>query len=253
MATVAVSSQVRSSNPTLPGRRYDNRFFSAMAILILITVFIGFGPTYYLAGLTRAPLPSPILHIHGAVFSCWVLLLVVQTSLISARRVDIHRRLGIAGFCLAGLMVILGASAAINSLENGRTRAGLDPRTFFVVPFTDIFLFATLIFCAMWWRKDSALHKRLVLLATFALLTAALARFQVSFLHGNIVHAMLTMYLFILLLAVYDYWSTRRIYRVTLLGAAWIIALQFLRLPLSQTSAWLNFAGWIRTHATWLK
>lgn len=253
MATVVASSQVRSSIPTLPGRRYDNRYFSAMAIAILAVVFIGFGPTYYLAGVVRAPLPSPIIHVHGAIFSCWVLLLVVQTSLVSARRVDIHRRLGVAGFCMAGLMVILGAAAAINALVNNRTRAGLDPRIFFVVPFTDILVFATLIFCAMWWRKDAAAHKRLVLLATVALLTAALARFHISFLSGNIVNAMLTSYLFILLLAVYDYWSTRRVHRVTMLGAAWIIVVGFARLPLSHTAAWLNFAGWIRGHAGWLR
>jgi len=34
-----------------------------------------------------------------AAFSCWILLLVTQTSLVSAGRVDIHRRLGIAGSC----------------------------------------------------------------------------------------------------------------------------------------------------------
>src|SRR5258708_4280410 len=105
------------SNPTkpsigLPGRRYDHLFFSAMALLILATVFVGFARTYYLAGVFHAPLPSPIIQLHGAAFSCWILLLVTQTSLVSAGRVDIHRRLGIAGFLLACLMVILGALAA---------------------------------------------------------------------------------------------------------------------------------------------
>ena len=87
------------SNPTkpsigLPGRRYDHLFFSAMALLILATVFVGFARTYYLAGVFHAPLPSLIIHLHGAAFSCWILLLVTQTSLVSAGRVDIHRRLG---------------------------------------------------------------------------------------------------------------------------------------------------------------
>jgi hypothetical protein len=29
----------------LPGRRYDDVFFSAMAVLILSTVFVGFAPS----------------------------------------------------------------------------------------------------------------------------------------------------------------------------------------------------------------
>src|SRR2546430_6276618 len=45
---------------------------------------------------SHAPLPSLTIHLHGAAFSCWILLLVTQTSLVSAGRVDIHRRLGVA-------------------------------------------------------------------------------------------------------------------------------------------------------------
>src|SRR2546426_1396504 len=104
-----VTAIAHPSNPakpsvSLPGRRYDHLFFSAMALLMLITVFVGFARTYYLAGIFHAPLPSRIIHVHGAAFSCWILLLVTQTSLVAAGRVDIHRRLGIAGFILGCLM-----------------------------------------------------------------------------------------------------------------------------------------------------
>ncbi len=116
-----VTAVVCPSSPTkpeigLPGRRYDHLFFSAMALLMLGTVFVGFAHTYYLAGVFHAPLPSLIIHLHGAAFSCWILLLVTQTSLVSAGRVDIHRRLGVASFLLACLMIILGVLAATDSL-----------------------------------------------------------------------------------------------------------------------------------------
>lgn len=78
-----------AANP--PGRRFDHYFFSGTAWLMLASVFLGFGPTYYWAGVFNAPLPSRIIHIHGAVFTCWILLLIVQNSLASAGRVDIHR------------------------------------------------------------------------------------------------------------------------------------------------------------------
>src|SRR6266481_4123742 len=84
--------------PGLPGRRYDNYFFSGMALLLAATVFVGFAPSYYLAGIFRAPLPSMIVHVHGAVFTGWILLFITQTSLVSSRRVDIHRRLGVVAF-----------------------------------------------------------------------------------------------------------------------------------------------------------
>src|SRR5437588_5707877 len=114
MATVALP---RSKPETLGSiRNFDNYFFSAMALLILATVFVGFARTYFLAGMFRAPLPSLIIHIHGAAFTTWVVLLVVQTSLVAARRTDVHRRLGVAGFLLGCLMVVLGVLAATDSL-----------------------------------------------------------------------------------------------------------------------------------------
>jgi len=253
MATVTAPPRVSASPAPVPGRRYDNRFFLAMAVLILLSVLVGFGPTYYFAGLVLAPLPSPIIHVHGALFTCWVLLLVVQTALVSARRVDIHRRLGVAGFCLAGLMVLAGLSASINALVDHRTRQGVDPRMFFIVPFTDMLCFAPLIFLAFWLRKDSAAHKRLILLATASLLPAAFARMRFGFLDGNVAYAFLMSELFILLLAGYDYWATRKVHRVTLLGGIWIVFVQFGRLPFSRTAVWLDFAGWIESHAAWLK
>jgi hypothetical protein len=61
---------------SVPGRGFDHLFFSSMSLLMLATVFVGFARTYYLAGVFHAPLPSRIVHIHGAAFSCWIVLLI---------------------------------------------------------------------------------------------------------------------------------------------------------------------------------
>jgi hypothetical protein len=106
-----------------------------MAILILVTVFVGFARTYFLAGVFRAPLPSLLVHIHGAVFSSWILLLITQTTLVTAGRVDIHRRLGLAGFGLACLMVVLGVLTASKLLGRGISPVPIfDAQTFTLFP-----------------------------------------------------------------------------------------------------------------------
>src|SRR5260370_34477324 len=97
-------------------RLFEKLFLSGMAVLILATVFLGFARSYYLAGVFKAPLPSLIIHIHGVVFSSWILLLLAQTSLVAVGRVDLHRRLGLLGFGLACLLVIVGLLAAPDSL-----------------------------------------------------------------------------------------------------------------------------------------
>jgi hypothetical protein len=93
-----------------------------------------FAHSYYLAGIFHAPLPNLVIHLHGVAFSCWILLLVTQTSLVSAGRVDIHHRLGNAGFLLARLMVVLGVLAATDSLFRAAGPPGRDPQFFYVVP-----------------------------------------------------------------------------------------------------------------------
>ena len=149
MATaVARPSNTTKVSIDLPGSRYDHFFFSAMALAMLTTVFVGFAHTYYLAGVFSAPLPSLTIHLHGAAFSCWILLLVTQTSLVASGRTDIHRRLGIAGFLLACLMVVLGVLAATDSLVRVAGPAGRDAKFFYIVPLTDMLIFATLILFA---------------------------------------------------------------------------------------------------------
>jgi hypothetical protein len=250
MATVAARHNVPVMPATgLPGRRFDHFFFSGMALLLLGTVFVGFAPTYYMAGVFHAPLPSVIIHVHGAVFTCWILMLVTQTSLVAAGRVDIHRRLGIAGFLLACVMMVLGVLAATDSLVRGGGPPGLDPRIFYIVPLTDMMIFATLIFFAFHFRSNPAMHKRLILIATIGLSFAALARWPIAFVHRKPVHAALASYIFLVLVVAYDLWSTHRLQRVTLWAGIFLVVVQQIRVPLAMTGPWLHFAGWVRTLA----
>ena len=231
----------------LPGRRYDHFFFPVMAWLMLATVFEGFARTYYLAGVFHAPLPSLIIHVHGAAFSCWILLLIAQTSLVLAGRVDIHRRLGIAGFGLACLMVILGVMAATDSLVRGGGPPGRDVRFFYIVPLTAVLIFGTLIASAFRARSDSPAHKRFILIGTVAILLAATARWPNV--NRNLRLAENYTYIFLLLLVIYDLWSTRRIHRVTLWGSGFLILMQQISVPIGQTAAWHAFAGWVQSMA----
>jgi FtsH-binding integral membrane protein len=231
-----------------PGRRFDHFFFSGMALLMLATVFVGFAHSYYLAGIFHAPLPSLIIHLHGAAFTCWILLLVTQTSLVAAGRVDIHRRLGIAGFLLACLMVVLGVLAATDSLVRAAGGPpGRDPQAFYIVPLTDMLIFATLVFFAFRSRSNSAAHKRLILVATIGISIAAVARWPFPVVYRNPIRAALFSYFFVVLLVAYDLWSTRKVHRATLWACLFLIFVQQIRPAIGSTAAWHNFASRVQT------
>ena len=250
MATAAAhASNSVKIHAGLPGRRYDHFFFSGMALLILASVFLGFAHSYYLAGVFHAPLPSLIIHVHGAVFSTWILLLVTQTSLVSAGRVDIHRRLGIAGFLLACLMIVLGVLAATDALSRPNPPSGLDVKTFYIIPMTDMLIFAVLVFFAFRARFNPPAHKRLILVATTALMIAAIARWPLAMIYRKPLAAALLTYVFLLLLVAYDLWSTHKVHRATLWGSVFLIFVQQIRFPIGQTAAWHAFATWAQSLA----
>jgi len=196
-----------------------------------------------------APLPNLIIHLHGAAFSCWMLLLVTQTSLVSAGRVDIHRRLGVAGFFLACLMVPLGVLAATDSLVRRVGPPGRDVQEFYIVPLTAMLIFATLIIFAFRERSNSSAHKRLIFVATTALMIAAIARWPVALVHRNVPRAGLLSYIFLLMLAAYDLWSMRKVHRATIWASAFLIFVETIRIPIGETAMWHAFAGWVQSTA----
>jgi len=190
--------------------RFDSLFFSGMAVLIVASVFVGFAHSYYLAGVFKAPLPNLLVHIHGAVFSCWILLLIAQTSLVAGGRVDLHRRLGLLGFALACLVTILGLLAATDSL--GRHfrpgEAGMGVRAFYTVTLTTMLAFATLTYFAFRNRFNPAAHKRLIMIATIAILDAAFERWPIPVAWwGESAAALLCTVPMLLLIVGYDLWS----------------------------------------------
>jgi len=231
---------------SLPGQRYDHLFFSTLSWLIFLTVFAGFARTYYLAGVVTAKLPSPIIHVHAVVFSSWVLLLIMQTSLAASGRIQIHRQLGIAGFLLASLMIVIGPWAAIDMLLRGGP-VGRDPRAFFAITLANILIFAVLVVWAFRARRNPPMHKRLIILATTGLLTAAISRWPVAIFHHKTMASMRFSYTFALLVILYDLWSSHKIHRVTLAASAFLIVVGQAAFPIGRTAAWHGFARWVES------
>jgi hypothetical protein len=225
--------------------RSEHLFFSSMAAAAALTVFAGFAPTYYLKGTFDGPPLTGLLHLHGALFTSWILLFILQTSLVAARRTDVHRRLGVIGGLLAVAMVVAGAAAATWSLRRGFTPpGGPPPLVFFVIPVGDIVVFATLVGCGLWYRRRPDIHKRLMLLATVGLLTAAIARLPFVAGTGPLVFFGLTD-LFLVVCLLHDRLMRGRIHPAFLWGGLFLVALQPLRLAIAGTDAWLAFAAWV--------
>jgi len=246
MATDAVFAPTSSRRPPYRpvNRTVERCFYSGMAIVLCICVYIGFSPTYFGAGMLRAPLPSPILHIHGAAFTLWMLLFVVQSALISAHRVMWHRTLGTIAFCLPPIMVVLGVIAAIDALHRGVQIGPLDPAVSLAIPLIGIVAFAFVIFASWRARRRPDAHKRLILIATIGLVGAAFGRFpwdRIGF--PPAAGAVTGIGLLLLAVLAFELITIRRIHRSTMWAAPVIFLAVALAVPIGMTPLWHRFAA----------
>lgn len=236
------------ATPAITRRRRERWFYIAMSIAAVITVFAGFAPTYYLRPYYNTAPLMPLLHLHGIVFTSWLALFMVQTTLVAAHRTDIHRRLGILGGVIASFMVLIGFTTAVIRASQGATPIpGVSPLSFLVVPLGDMLVFPILVGAGFYYRRRPDVHKRLMMLATISILAAAIARLPFAVMQAGPPAFFGFTDVFVLACIVYDLFTLKRVHRATLFGAILIIASQPLRLMLGGTHAWLAFASWL-TH-----
>lgn len=229
---------------TLPLSNWKNDrvFYTVMSLAFMAAVFIGFARTYYLKGYYQAPSLTLLVHTHGLVFTSWILLFITQTALIAKKRVALHRRLGVLGAVLAGLLVILGVTTAIVAARRNFAAGDQGALGFLAFPFGDMLAFAILVTMGIYYRRQTETHKRLLLLATIAILDAAFSRWPLAMMSAGPLAWFGLTDLLILAGIVYDLISRRRVHPVYLWGGLLLIASQFLRLALAGTSVWRAFA-----------
>jgi hypothetical protein len=220
-------------------------FYVGIAVVMAITVLIGFAPSFYLKAFTAAPSLSPLVWVHGVLFTGWIALLVTQATLVAKDRADLHMRLGIFGVVVAVAMVIVGLLTAISAARLGHVPPGAPPPLMFLaIPFFSIVEFGILFGAAIALRGNSQAHKRLILLATIAIVGAAIARLPLAF-AGTPPGFFAISDLFILACVIHDWRAHGRVHPVYAWAGSLLVILQPLQLVFMGTGPWLAFATWL--------
>ena len=247
MQTLTADPHSTATNVLKVKRRRERLFYTGMAVAFLFIVFAGFARTYYLRPYFGTPQLTPLLHLHGLIFTSWIVLLLAQTLLIAAKRTAVHRRLGWAGGALAVLMILVGTTTAVVRAKEGAAPPGAaSPLAFLTIPLGDMLVFALLIGAGFYYRRRPEVHKRLMLLATIAILPAAVARLPFDFIQqvGPLAFFGLPD-LFVLVILLYDLLTRGRPQRATVWGGLLLVVSHPLRLFVGGTQAWLSFATWL--------
>lgn len=222
--------------------RFDRRLYLGASLIFLALVFWTFARTFYLKPFFGTPPLSALLHIHGAVMTGWVVLLVVQSSLIAARRVEWHRQLGVFGAAWGALVVLFGSittlyAAAREVRAHSNFAAGQVVIT--SLDLLQMLFFASFVAIAVWQRRRPDYHKRLMLLTIACMLPDALARLPVSFMTNQLI--LVGMDGFIIICVGFDTLWHRRLHPAFAWGGFLFVAAFHLALYFTQTRAWIAF------------
>ncbi len=150
---------------------------------------------------------------------------------------------------IATLMVIIGTTTAIIRARIIDVPPGSpSPLVFLTIPLGDMLVFAIIVGAAFYYRRRPEAHKRLMLLATIAILPAAVVRLPFAFIQqfGPLAFFGLSD-LFIVPILLYDLATRGRPHRATVLAGSLIVISHPLRLLIGNTKAWLVLATWL-TH-----
>jgi hypothetical protein len=221
-------------------RRTGRSFYVAVSLLMALLVAVGFWPSYYgplLRGAARAP---ALLHFHGVVYVGWLALLIVQAALAARGRLRAHRALGNVAIGYGVVVWLVGVLvsfvAPVMHVNAGEWTID-EAAAFLPIPLGDMVLFGGFFASAVAYRRRPEIHKRLMLLATLAIVFAAAFRLQAA--GAPMFAAIAVWFVPVVVGMAYDAWTRGRVHPVYWIGAA-AMALALVRLPFANSESWLG-------------
>ena len=226
----------------------EHIFYSGMAIAMVLVLIAGFLPSYYARGIVDAGHPllplSWLAHVHGLLFTVWMLLYLVQTLLAGSGRRDLHMKLGILGFVMLPPMIVVALGVSIYGIARKSGPPIVPPESWYAIPIFAMLTFAVLIGWALAKRRDVQSHKRLMLMAMICMTGPGFGRMPwPAWVPGPVIIFGFSD-LFLLALVSFDLARQGQLHKATIRGGAFLIALQIAPIAVWQMEWWIGFARW---------
>ena len=230
--------------------RPRHRFYLAMACVGAMIAATGFSRRYFLPLATGTFDAPAIVHLHGIITFTWIAFVIVQTTLVSTGRTAYHRSVGMAGIALGTLLVYTAAQVAILQLARELRYGGPSPREFVATLLSLPLLVTGLLASGIANVDRPEIHKRLMMLATFVVLTPALARI-IQLLDGSLSRLMrndlagLASDALVLVAIAYDVRARGKPHPAYLVGGGCIVLVQTSVLVIRSTPPWYGVTQWL--------
>lgn len=225
-------------------RTFHPTFYFWMILLMAGFVFGGFGMTY-LYPLTQGTFPTapPVVHLHGIVFFSWIILLLVQPTLVGFRNVALHRSVGTFGIALATAIMFMGLITQLLGAAHSREHPTTNLYNGVYLGIMAVTGFGLMFTLAMRNTRRPEIHRRMILLAMLPVLPPAIHRsYMVPLGLKNFPIAAMytTLDAMALAILIQEWRSTHRISGYTMLGVGWILVQQALHYPVTHSQWFAN-------------
>jgi hypothetical protein len=248
--------------------KVDRWFYIGAAVFMILLSAAGFGPSFIEQTERTAP-PTPLVIAHGVVAAMWLLLFLMQVTLVANRRTAVHRRVGKIGPVVAAMMIVLGYLTVIEfarrgydlsgDLQRAPLPPGIPPPTAeefvaaILAPLLAFVNFGLLTAAGLWFRSRPEVHKRLMLLALVSLALTPLIHLSGNLVGRwpdlSVVLSIAVALVFILVLfsgAVHDKLSRGRIHPISVCVPILLVVELFGINPIvMQSATWRQFAVWL--------
>jgi hypothetical protein len=227
----------------------DRWYFRTMAVVMIAMAIAGFAPSIVDHSRRLGPM-TLLVAVHGFLFFLWLVLFLVQTTLVATRRVALHRRMGVVAVALLVLLVPLSYMVTVEMVRRGYDLSGdqivtHDPLFGSIFNFVAVIEFPLLAGTALLFRRKREVHARLMLFANIMLMEVPITHLLGHYGLLSPLAVLAGTAVFLLSAIAWDSMSAHRARRLTL-----IIAISmFLLLPIQgivgSTAAWHRFAAWL--------
>jgi hypothetical protein len=138
-----------------------NQYSVFFFVMVLVSAIFGFWPGY----LSQiADESAPVVHIHAALMTLWLTMLISQAYLIRTNRRAIHKQVGKVSYLLAPLVFVFIAIIRHNAMvETGLPVAEQNLRLLVPNAIVQPLTFAFTYLLAIYYRRDPATHARFML------------------------------------------------------------------------------------------
>jgi hypothetical protein len=227
---------------TLPTHS-DRKAYIVWMAIVWAAILGGFGIDF-LRYLHETPPPPLVLHIHGAAYVVWLVLVSVQIFLVETGDVRLHMRLGWATAIFSAVMIPLGLAAALVDQARQVDHPDYAPQ-FLALEFEEMIAFSTFIVAGLLTRRNPAEHKRFMILSAVAISDAGFARIWLTKINytfpgpfGWWLQYFWGITLLLIAMLAWDWFKHKRVMRSVFWGAALLWGGEVIATILNFSPAW---------------